>query len=267
MINRLTINSGFKNGRSYLKDTFFTRPFRVANISEHRRDPALYLMVMSSSPGILDGDHYDIEITVETHSRLLLQSQSYQRLFNMQRGAQQEQRITLQEGSVFSYVQHPVVPHENAIFKGRNVIRLADHCRLTFGEILTCGRKHSGEVFRYRQFHNITTVYHHDQLLIKDNLLLQPQLLPMAAIGQMEGYTHQATLLHVDTGEGVSEQMADELHALLENEKDIALGISRPHASSLVIRILGHGGEQLFRCLQQVEKYCWQQPHVKQAAI
>ncbi|RAJ80283.1 urease accessory protein [Chitinophaga dinghuensis] len=257
MKNRLTITSGFKNQRSYLKDTFFTPPFRVADISEHRSDPAVYLMIMSSSPGMLDGDDYDIDIVVEEGSRLQLQSQSYQRLFNMKHGATQHQKIQLHPGAAFSYVQHPVVPHENAIFKGKNRIDVADNCLLTFGEILTCGRKHSGEVFRYRSFHNITEIFHNGRLLIKDNLLLQPTLVDMAAIGQMEGFTHQATLLHVNTRTGIEEDSVNMLYEMLGEEKEIAIGMSSPSSQVLAVRILGNGGEQLFSCLQRIAAYFW----------
>lgn len=255
MINKLNITSGHKNGRSYLKDTYFTRPFRVANVSEHKTDPSLYLMVMSSSPGILDGDHYETEITIESNSRLQLQSQSYQRLFNMQAGAAQQQRIRLHANSVFSYVQHPVVPHEQSIFKSRTVITLEDNCALTFGEIITCGRKHSGEVFRFRSFQNITEVHYRNKLILKDNILMQPQLLSMEAIGQMEGYSHQATLFYVNTG--VAPDVKEACNAILEQEQGIAAGISSAGTYSTVIRILGNGGEQLFNCLRKIQQYLW----------
>jgi urease accessory protein len=214
-------------------------------------------MVMSSSPGILDGDHYEIDITTESKSRLQLQSQSYQRLFNMQHGAQQQQRIRLHADSTFSYVQHPVVPHERAIFKGRTIIQMEDNCELTFGEIITCGRKHSGEVFRFQHFQNVTEIYHKERLLLKDNILMQPQLLPMQAIGQMEGYTHQATLLYVNTHPGAATDLTAEWYALLEEEKGIVTGVSAAGPNSTVLRILGNGGEQLFNCLRKIQQHLW----------
>jgi urease accessory protein len=216
-------------------------------------------MVMSSSPGILDGDHYDIDIRTESHSRLQLQSQSYQRLFNMKTGAQQQQRIHLERQSVCSYVQHPVVPHENAIFKSHTVAHLEDDCEFTFGEIITCGRKHSGEVFRFSRLHNITEIFHRGKLILKDNLLLQPRLLPMHAIGQMEGYTHQATLLYINTGTTHMESHMAVLRQLLEAEQGITGGVSLPDPRCLVVRILGNGGEQLYNCLRKMQHYYWQQ--------
>lgn len=257
-MNRLSLISSYKGGRSWLKDSYCTRPFKLANVGIYRQDPALYLMVMSSSPGILDGDHYDIDIRTESHSRLQLQSQSYQRLFNMKTGAQQQQRIHMEAQSVFSYVQHPMVPHENAVFKSHTVAHLEDDCQFTFGEIITCGRKHSGEVFRFSKLHSITEIFHRGKLILKDNLLLQPQLLPMQAIGQMEGYTHQATLLHIHTGTTNMELHMTALRQLLEEEQGIVCGVSLPDARCLVVRILGNGGEQLYDCLRKMQRYLWQ---------
>lgn len=257
MINRLNIVAGYKDGRSYLKDTFFTRPFRVANIGEDRSDPSLYLMVMSSSPGILDNDHYDINIQLESRSRLWLESQSYQRLFNMQTGAQQQMKINLLPESTFSYVQHPVVPHEHSILKAHNIISLAENSSFTLGEIVTCGRKHSGEIFRYSRFQNLTEVFCGGKIVLKDNVLLQPQLTDIMTLGQMEGFTHQATLIHINTGIQDLGEIITHTHDFLENEEDIAFGVSQPFAACMVVRVLGNGGEQLYNAFRQIQRQLW----------
>lgn len=257
MINRLNIIGGYKDGRSYLKDAFFTRPFRLANISEDKTDPALYLMVQNSSPGILDKDHYDINIQMESNSKLLLDSQSYQRLFNMKEGAKQDMDVSLFTGSTFSYVQHPIVPHELSIFKAHNVIRMEDNCSLTLSEIITCGRKHSGEVFKYSKFQNLTEIYHNDKLVLKDNVLLQPQLADIHTLGQMEGYTHQGTLIHINTGVHDMESIIKDAFANMESEEDIAFGISQPFSTCMMVRILGNGGEQMFNAFRRIQKEIW----------
>ncbi|WKS95096.1 hypothetical protein [Riemerella columbina] len=63
----LNIIAGYKNQQSYLKDTFVTLPFRVVPTGQRKNDGKLYAMVMSSSPGILSGDHYHLKMTVEDH--------------------------------------------------------------------------------------------------------------------------------------------------------------------------------------------------------
>jgi urease accessory protein len=267
MINKLKIVSGYKEGRSYLKDTFYTRPFRVANICEDKSDPSLYLMIMSSSPGMLDNDHHDINIHVETGSRLLLESQSYQRLFNMECGAQQFMEISLEPGSAFSYIQYPVVPHENSIFKAHNIVHLSDKCSYTFGEIVTCGRKHSGEEFRYSKFQNLTEVFFSNKLILKDNVLLQPLITDVHGLGQMEGFTHQGTLMHVHIGDTDIESAIESAYTFLQSQPDIAFGVSQPFADCMMIRILGNGGEQIYNAFRYIQWELWQKGNSKEEDV
>lgn len=258
MVNKLDLTIGHKEGKSYLKDTYFTRPFRLANVGENRPDPALYLMIMSSSPGILDNDFYDIDITTEPNTRLQLQSQSYQRLFKMETGANQKMLIKLREGSEISYVQQPIVPHEESIFKAYNKIYLSERSIFTYGEIITCGRKHSGEVFRFKKFQNLTEIYYNKKLIIKDNILIEPQLMDMATLGQLEGYTHQATLIHINTQvENIDTAHMEYVTNILSTESDILYGISQPQPNSIIIRVLGNGGEQLMNIFKSIDKYLW----------
>ncbi|MBD8347588.1 MULTISPECIES: urease accessory protein UreD [unclassified Dysgonomonas] len=258
MINKLDLKIGHKDGQTYLKDTYFTRPFRLANVGENRPDPALYLMIMSSSPGILDNDCYDIDITAEKNARLQLQTQSYQRLFKMEDGASQKMIITLEENSEISYIQHPIVPHEHSIFKAHNSVYMDSESIFTYGEIITCGRKHSGEIFLFKEFQNLTEIYHNNKLIIKDNILIEPALMNLNSIGQLEGYTHQATLLHVNTRNEDINSQAEYIHDLLSLEEDIIYGVSQPLPNSIIVRILGNGGEQLLDSFKEIEKYLWE---------
>lgn len=257
MINQLKIVAGFREGRSYLKDTFFTRPFRVANVGQYKIDNDLYLMVMSSSPGLLDKDQYDISIKVEASARLQLQSQAYQRLFNMQEGATQKLKIVLEPGSAFSYVPHPVVPHQNSKFNGHTIVHLQEDCELLLSEIITCGRKHSGEVFRFTSFQNLTEIYDRQKLVLKDNILLQPQQVPPHTIGQWEGYTHQGTIMYLHTGKNSALAHLDKVQQLVAEEKHVSFGLSETAANGFVLRILGNGGEQLFNCFKRVQQALW----------
>lgn len=257
MNSRLMIVAGCRAGRSYLKDIFSTRPFRVVNVGQYHADNDLYLMVMSASPGLLDKDHYDISIELERQTRLQLQSQAYQRLFNMEEGATQRIMIALESGAVFSYSPHPVVPHQKSKFKSQTVAHLADDCRLLLSEIVTCGRKHSGEMFAFTSFQNITEVYHGNKLLLKDNIFLSPGLFPLCAIGMLGNYTHQGTLIYLNTGEEPVNAYVEEIRETMQTEKGIAFGISQLSANGFVLRILGQGGEQLYNCFQNIQNKLW----------
>jgi len=255
MISELKILTGKRATGTYLKECYCTRPFKVANVREEQSDPVLRLMMMSSSPGMLDKDHYRMDITVTAGTALHLQTQAYQRLFHMATGAKQEMTVQLQPGSTFTFLPHPLVPHEKATYTGYTNIHLSADCRLIWGEIITCGRKLNGEVFLFTKLHSITHVYAAGQLLLRDNLLMQPGFTDFQAMGWMEGYTHQATFLFFDTHEKmVLNETADRLHRYLEEQPGILAGVTHTRGNGIMVRILGHSGEQLYECQQQLAR-------------
>lgn len=254
MISKLTILAGFKNQTSYIKDTFFTSPFRLADVGQYHTDNGLYGMIMSSSPGILDLDNYEISIKTEAGARLQLQTQAYQRLFNMQKGAIQKMTIEQEPGSSFSYVPHPIVPHENSKFNSHTIVHLKDQCELLLSEIITCGRKHSGEYFRFTSFRNLTEIYHNNKLVLKDTILLQPQEVSPGIMGQWEGFTHQGTLIYLNTGTYSINTCMEEIHSLFKEEKNMNYGLSEMAANGFVLRILANGAEQLFNYFIRIQE-------------
>jgi urease accessory protein len=248
MISRLHIQAAVKENRTYLKNVFFTTPFKIANITENRKAHQLKLMLMSSSPGILDGDQYQIKIDLEAGSSVQLLTQSFQRLFNMKESATQSMEVNMAADSSFCYLPHPAVPHKQSSFAATTKIHLATRCILILGEILTCGRKLNGEVFLFSKYHSISEIYLQNKLVVKENLLIQPALTNVNAIGQLEGFTHQASLIYLDE-KAPDVELSKSLQTFLSEQKDIAFGITRAPMKGLIIRLLGQKAEQLYDCL------------------
>ncbi len=118
---------------------------------------------------------------------------------------------------------------------------------LIWSEIITCGRKGSGEEFKFTRYHNVTNVYLNKKLVVKENVLLEPFKKNVHAIGQLEGYTHQSTLLFIDDQADIK-KISGECKELLSGTEDITFGISTLPVNGLIFRILGYGGEKLFSC-------------------
>ncbi len=249
MIVELNIKTGFKNNKTYLETGYCTQPFKIANITEDKTKGILQLMLMSSSPGILDGDDYNIKIVLAEHSFLELQTQSYQRLFNMKKGAIQHFEAHLAENATFIYIPHPLVPHESAHFTTKNKIYLNKYCTLIWSDILTCGRKLNGEVFKFTKLHSVTEIYFNKRLIIKENLFLEPPLINLNAIGQLENYSHQANFIFLNEDININD-VAKQLDIYLSQQKNIIYGISELQINGLIIRILGQKAEQLYDCLK-----------------
>ncbi len=274
----LYIKTGFKEGKSYLMDSYVSVPFRITNVGQIKDDDCLYMMLGSSSPGLLDTDNHEISINVEENSRFQLQTQSYQRLFNMKKGSSQITKVKLAPNSAFCYVPRPIVPQENSIFRNQTIIHLEENCELIHSEIITCGRKNSefispgreifGEIFRFTYFQNVTEIYFHDLLILKDKIILEPKAVPVNTVIQLEEYTHQATFIYLNTGSSrVAHEFIAEILKIMEYEENISFGISETAANGFVLRVLGNGGEQLFNCFQQVQNFLWDREEAPIASI
>jgi len=253
MIAALHIHVGLRDEISYLKKCYFSPPFKLADITENRRQKWLHLMQMSSSPGILDGDQFEIKIELDQNCHLQLHTQSYQRLFSMKSGAKQHMEVFLDKGASLIYLPHPGVPQENSNFTSRSKIHLAENCELIWGEIITCGRKLNGEVFKFSKYHAITEVYTNKRLKIKENICLVPVGNDLAAIGMLEGFTHQASLILLKNGIDKN-SLIDKVKDYLSSEPDILFGVTPAPESGLLVRILGNKSEQLMNALKKITK-------------
>jgi urease accessory protein len=240
MNSRVTLRIARRDSHSYLAGNYFTPPFKIANITEDRDDPFLHLMLMCSSPGVLEGDTQTMTITLEPDSRLWLHTQSYQRLFEMKTGASQSIEVTLDKGASFCWLPHPCVPHANAVFTGSNRIFLSEGARVLWGEVFTCGRKLNGEAFAFSSYHVRTEIFIAGRLAVN-------------ALGQMEGFTHQASLLFLEAGGRIGEETRERIAAFLSGRQNILYGITEGPANSLVVRLLGNAAERLYDYLQTIQ--------------
>ena len=254
MTGILHIQSEMKNGKTILKDSYCTQPFKLANITEDKNDHRLHLMIMSSSPGILDNDEYKIEIGLDENCEVELSTQSYQRIFQMKTGARQEMKVRMKKNSSFIFLPHPAVPHRSSIFSSKNKVYLSEDCILIWAEVLSCGRKLNGEIFSLSKYHTVTEIFLSGKLVVKENLMLAPGFIDVNMIGQLEGYTHQSSFICVGNKIPLNVMM-DDTHDLLKRENDICFGISALPGNGMNVRILGHKAEQLYNVHQLIARH------------
>ncbi len=248
------IRTTWKNDSTSLANAYCTPPYKVADITENRSEPVLRLMLMSSSPGILDGDNHTIKVEVGEKCRLSLQTQSYQRLFAMKKSARQQMEVYVAAGASFGFIPQPVVPHAASHFLGRNKIFLFENSVLMWGEVLTCGRKLCGEIFQYFRYHVITEIFINERLVVKENLFLEPGMKGFHGIGQREGFSHQASFIFINANANVVPVMED-ISEWLASQPEITFGISAAPHCGFVVRLLGRHAEKLYECLKVCQAY------------
>ena len=245
------IETVLRNERTILKKTFCEAPFKIADITEDKTQKDLRLMIMSSSPGMLDGDEFNFRFQLGERTNLKFYTQSYQRIFQMKKGALQVINVRAEQGASFVYFPHPVVPHKDSMFTSRNRIFLAAGCSLIWGEVINCGRKLNDEIFQFGRYHGLTEIFFNERLVVKENLFLVPSVMKLPGLGHMEGYTHCASLLYLNETAAVAEllqRVADDL----QDEEGIDFGVSTLPVNGLVVRLLGHKAEHLFALLNRL---------------
>jgi len=245
------IRTTLKRGKTVVEDCFFTPPFKVTDITESRDQPEKTLMIMNASPGVLDGDVYALDFHIGAGTSLRLCTQSYQRLFRMRTSASLAMQVNIEKDASFCFIPHPTVPHKLSDFTSRNRINLSPGCTLYWGEVVSSGRNLHGESFSFTRYHGVTEICMNGKLIVKENLLMVPGLMNLAGIGQLEGYTHQATFIAMANQE-IKKEMMQEIQGLLAAEENIEYGCTAIPGNGFLVRMLGYQGEQLFDCLHMI---------------
>ncbi|MFL9831122.1 urease accessory protein UreD [Flavobacterium sp. ST-87] len=252
MISKVSIEAEVKNGLTQLKSAFFNTPFKVVDIREDKKNPLLELILMSSSPGVLDEDELYFDFTLHENSQMEFTTQSFQRLFIMEKSAFQETNVTLKTNSFLCYLPHPCVPHKDSSFKSSNTIYLEKNASVLWGEIFTCGRKLKEEVFEFKQFQSVTKIYQENRLVFFENLYLKPSESNPMNLGQYEGFTHQLSLAFLNESCDVK-NLKKQLDTYLE-DKNCVFGISETPTNGLVVKILHDKAEKLLFWMREMTK-------------
>ncbi|RZI00332.1 urease accessory protein UreD, partial [Staphylococcus condimenti] len=108
--------------------------------------------------------------------------------------------------------------------------------------------------FTYNYLHLLNEIYVDDELVVFDNMLLNPNKNKVDALGYMEGYTHLGScyFIHPD----ITKQTIDELYEVMKpfmTENDCRIGITELATHGLAIRILAHQTDIIESILKEVQ--------------
>lgn len=264
MNSQLSISTKLsQNGTTQLAEYFATPPFKVMTLPNYSNSWAngLNAMQMSSSPGVLAGDLLDIKISLAKSTALSLNTQAFTRVQAMNEGDSAEQitHIHLDEQSRLFYLPHPLVLHKDSAFKQKTEIVISENSELIYGEIVAIGRVLNDERFAFRQFSSHLKIYalQNDgkkRPLVSDCIQWLPAKNNLTALSQMENYSHQGSLTHLNLSKTPAEikQQVQLLQQKFANEKTMLIGISQLNEAGLMVRVLGHRADQIQQLFEQI---------------
>lgn len=240
------ITTKVKDDKSYVERVFHSQPLKMTRALKWK-DGGIKVLMMSSSPGLMEGDVYDIQITTKEDSKLWLTSQSYEKVFRSEDiGSSRNTKIKVEKNSYLKYMPLPTIPYVESIFNSDTEIDLEDtSSRFVMSEILTAGRifKEEEETFMYKRYQTLVNVRVGGELIYRDNAVFEPANFDMRSFGMFEGYTHLANLLIINFK--LDADADAKLRAVIDSHDKVEGGLTRLASGDVLIRLFGTSGQKL----------------------
>lgn len=179
-------------GRTEIGDKYHTAPVKIAKAFPVKQQ--LAVIVMDVSPGMLEGDRYEMEWKACERSHVMITNQSFMKVHPSRAGCSSElrQRFLLERGAVVEHMPEPVMLYRDASFLSQTTVELAPGAIWMQADVLCPGRGLRGEKFHYRAYDNRLTVYAGDELIFHQRQWIQPERQALGAPGSWEEMTHWA---------------------------------------------------------------------------
>jgi urease accessory protein len=234
-----------KKGKTIPKNVYFQGAFKVMRPIYHDDSGQACYYLLNPGGGYLDGDRYQMEISLKERARLTLTTQSATKIYKTpNQPVYQETAITLKEGSYLEYIPDPLIAYQNARFKQKNIIHMDKGAMLLYSDILTPGWSPSGDRFSYDMLQLINEIYMENELVVYDHIKLNPETQNITALGFMEGFTHLGSMIVV--GERTDNELLDQIYSSIEtNTNECKIGLSLLQVPGFTVRVLANSTQMI----------------------
>ena len=227
--------------RTVIADCYAHVPLQVLRPVYLDDSGTAYIYLLNPGGGVVGGDTYTMQITLEAAARAYLTTPSATRIYAApEMPAQQHIDITLEAGAVLTYLPEQTIPFAEAAFHQHLDIRLGPGASVFLGDIVAPGRLARGEKFAYREYcSRIRITDAHGTVMVVDHCRLQPQRHNLAALGRLEGYAYLGTFYAVCQGMTLPSALIEQLHALLAEQQSLVGSVTLLAHGGVAARLLG----------------------------
>ncbi|WP_164779439.1 urease accessory protein UreD [Paenibacillus kobensis] len=184
-----------RGGVTVMTEKYQTAPVKIAKTFP--LGSSLGAIVMDVSPGLLDGDRYELEWKCGPGSRLFVTNQSFTKVHpaGPQGGASMKQTFVLEADAVIEHMPEPVMLYKDAEFVSETEVHLASGAVWMQADVWCPGRTLRGERFQYTRFDSRLAVWYGDERIGSQRQLIEPAVQVIAAPGCFADATHIGSLL------------------------------------------------------------------------
>ena len=241
-----------KNGKTIPKNVYFQGAFKVMRPIYHDESGQVCYYLLNPGGGYLDGDRYQMKISLEKQAKLTLTTQSATKIYKTpNKHAYQESEFNLKEGSYLEYIPDPLIGYQDARYKQKNVIHMERGCTLLYSDIITPGWSPEGEKFSYDTLQLINEIYMEDELVVFDHIKLNPAEQNMDQLGLMEGYSHLGSMIVVN--EKTNPHLLDRIYEAVSNQtKEYKIGLSQLPIPGFTVRVFANTTQTIERVFTEI---------------
>ncbi|MFB1324568.1 urease accessory protein UreD [Helicobacter pylori] len=237
------------DGRCVIEDNFFTPPFKLM-APFYPKDDLAEIMLLAVSPGMMRGDAQDMQLSIGPNCKLRITSQSFEKIHNTEDGfASRDMHIVVGENAFLDFAPFPLIPFENAHFKGNTTISLRSSSQLLYSEIIVAGRVARNELFKFNRLHTKISILQDEKPIYYDNTILDPKTTNMMNMCMFDGYTHYLNLVLVNCPIELSS-----VRERIEESEGVDGAVSEIASSHLCVKALAKGSEPLLHLREKIAR-------------
>lgn len=216
--------------------------------------PTYFLMQLGG--GVVEGEHFKISIDFKENTRGVVTTQAANKVYKCENDLEslQETIINLGENSTLEYITDPVILYKDAKYKQENKIYMTKSSTLIYTDGITSGWSPDKMRFQYRRARLKTDIYIDDNIVLSDNMIINPRENNIEDLGFMESYKNFATLIVIN--DNVNDKIIEQLrHEIKELNLDVNVGVSSIEVNGFIVRIMGNLTQDLEKIILHCHNY------------
>ena len=214
-----------------------------------------YIYIISPSGGILQGDRYRIDITLDKNSYAHITTQTATRIYKMEKDfGTQMINIVVNDGCYFEYIPEQIIPFRDSKFYQEVDLNVHENATMVYSEIIVPGRVASGEVFEYDICYIKTVAKDNfDKLRFIDAFKLEPKRENLRSFGIM-GNLDTVSSLYILTRREYVNEIKSEINSIFKNKIMRGGASVLPDKRGIVVRILGSTASEVRNVIFEILK-------------
>ena len=243
-----------QDDRTVMTDSFFRVPLQVMK-PRYDESGCACVYLLSPTGGVVQGDDYQIEVTLAPNTHATLTTQASTKVYAMPRqGATQFMRVRVGKEALFEYLPDSTILFGDANFCQGLSIFLDRGAIVALQEIVMPGRLARGETLAFTQYRSRIEVSDSEGLLLYDTCRVEPKRRTyITGPGVLEGYPCWGSWYLVgDFGMPWWGSLCEFAEPVLNQPPKLIGGVSQLDRGGIAIRMLADSVEVIQSTFQTI---------------